>query len=267
MKRNMKYCAVFCLVLAGLGGLTGGMSGSAEPLSPGSHGAITLEGAPGMFLNPTSGTLPRGQFAFNACVSSFQSQADTLTWGGALGTYGLSDDLELGYAWGRYDNHTDRKIFHVGGPALRWRFLRETSGRPEMAVGYVGRFGDGVIERQTGYLALSKLVSRKSARHGVRLHAGVRAFRQDPDQVGKWFASSLTRRSATIPYAGVSVALSRDFDAVGEFSGKGSYSPKTPWAIGVQFHRPNGFACTLSLMQLGYAKRPAVFFGIGIDLT
>src|SRR5438128_9036624 len=68
------------------------------PTARESRGLITLEGPSGMFINPTSATLPQGTFILNYCVFvPTLPQGIGLVGHGVLLSYGVRDWLEVGF--------------------------------------------------------------------------------------------------------------------------------------------------------------------------
>lgn len=231
------------------------------------RGVITIDGVPGMFLNPTSGTLKKDEISIQACISTQDWLGDDVHWKGAFIGYGCSDRFELGFSHAGLDNRTDHKVVDANGPALRYRFLDENVSGWEGSVGAYWRPGSKYVERTGGNLAFSRKIGNMRAEREVRLHLGVRTFKQDGWWIGKWLGSqqySLAKDSATLVYGGVEVQLPGHLSAIAEVSSKGDYFSKTPWAVGLQYKMAGGLGCSLGAVQPGYAKSAGFFFGIGV---
>ena len=63
----------------------------------GGHGNITVEGPTGLFLNPTSGTLSKGELILQYCAAILEDVENNNFIGhNAILSYGITDWLELG---------------------------------------------------------------------------------------------------------------------------------------------------------------------------
>ena len=71
-----------------------------------SRGLITLEGPSGMFMNPTSATLPKGKFALNYCLF-FPNQDTDVVGQGIMFSFGVMDWLEVGLIGNLTDVNAD----------------------------------------------------------------------------------------------------------------------------------------------------------------
>src|ERR671920_1568944 len=67
-----------------------------------SRGNITLEGPSGMFLNPTSATLPQGVWSAGFCSILTNQDTDILGYS-MFASYGVRDWLELGIVANMFD--------------------------------------------------------------------------------------------------------------------------------------------------------------------
>lgn len=236
--------------------------------NPGTRGVITIDGVPGMFINPTSGTLKKGEISIQACISSQDWVGDDSYWKGVFVGYGLSDRFEFGYSHSGFDNRTDEKAVDASGPAFRYRFLDENVSGWEGSVGAYWRPGTKYVARTGANLSFSRKIGEIDHEREVRLHLGARTFKQDGWWIGKWLGAktnSLAKDSATLVFGGIEVQLKNNFSVIGEVSSTGNYYTKTPWAIGLQYKKAGGFGCSLGAVQPGYAKSPGFFFGIGIN--
>lgn len=260
-----KYLIRFLLVLMTLAAfpwLAGAQVNAAT------RGVITIDGIPGMFLNPTSGTLKKGEISFQACISTQDWVGDDVRWKGAFAAYGVSNRFELGFSHAGLDNRTDGKVVDANGPALRYRFMDEAVSGWEGSIGAFWRPGSDYVERTGGNLAFSRKIGTAGHNREVRLHLGVRTFKQDGWWIGKWLGSqqiSLAKDNATLVYGGVELQLPGHLSAIAEVSSTGNYYTKTPWAVGLQYKMGGGFGCSIGAVQPGYAKSAGFFFGIGIN--
>ena len=74
------------------------------------RGVITIDGVPGMFLNPTSDTLNKDEISIQACISTQDWLGDDVHWKGAFIGYGRSDRFNHGFSHAWLDNRTDHKV-------------------------------------------------------------------------------------------------------------------------------------------------------------
>ncbi len=262
----MKKSILFYLFLIGALVASSGQLFAAG--NPGSRGVITINGLPGMFINPTSGTLPKGEISVQACISDIDWVGDDSYWKGLLVGYGFSDRFELAFSHTGFDNRTDDKAVDASGPAMRYRFLDEDISGWEGSVGVFWRPGTKYVAKRGGNLAFSRKIGKVAIDREIRLHLGGKTFKQDGSWTGKWLGnlnSSLAKDTATLVYGGIEVQLKGNFSLISEISSKGGFYTKTPWAFGAQYKKAGGFGCSLGLVQPGYSKNPGLFFGIGLN--
>jgi len=122
----------------------------------GNRGLITLEGVSGMFLNPTSGTLGKGQFTAQYCAGVLRQNDDDEIQHTATFSYGVTDWLEVGVFF--RVSELDNKDTNVGagGPLIRVRLLKEEACIPEVSVGGMSRNGFDGLTKHTLLIAGSK---------------------------------------------------------------------------------------------------------------
>jgi hypothetical protein len=229
---------------------------------PGGRGLITDEGITGMFLNPTSGTLNRGQLDVEFCTGVY---------GGDVGfafqlmvAYGILDWLEVGVTGILFDTigileNIDSTVEAIG-PFVRVRLLKDESYWPEVAVGYFSREGNAVLQRRSVFIAASKGVQFGSdfIIPSIRAHVGMRHLWHQDIQFN--FA-----KEGTIFYWGGEIELPRHIYIVGEVSSKEHVYIKRPYSIGVQVRHPAGVALTLAAVQTGIQRDTGLYIGIGIN--
>lgn len=277
------------LVLAGVFLLCGiGCSASewASKLSndPGDHGAfvggrglVTSEGPAGLFINPTSGTAPKGTFTAQTCVAIFNKGLaaggppdvdGTFVGNKTILTYAIEDWLEVGAT--SLDIQNDRGDPSIG-PHVRARLLKEEEGslRPEVGVGYYSyetqssAVNPPLADRRVLFLAVSKDIplpnraEEKKFVQSARVHAGVReTWRENAgdatDFVGYW---------------GAEVGLPYHTYFIAELQTDESTNPRTPFAFGVQVRHPAGVAFTVGGMQPGFSNDIGLYVGIGIGFS
>src|SRR5215207_2552236 len=94
----------------------------------GGRGLLTMEGPTGLFINPTSGTLPAGAFTAQYCFFLPNwSASDPLMAHGALISYGVTDWLEIGGLFSAIDIDGGDTLYS-GGPMVRARLLKQDDG-------------------------------------------------------------------------------------------------------------------------------------------
>ncbi|HEV8307789.1 MAG TPA: hypothetical protein VGW35_08975 [Methylomirabilota bacterium] len=223
----------------------------------GGRGLITFEGPAGLFINPTSGTLPRGQFTPQYCVALFEQEDVVVAWHQAMIAYGVTDWLEVG-AIGVIEHFDSDHSLAAGGPLLRIRLLEDEGWQPEVGLGGVLREGADVLTRRTVFAAASKRfpIDELGILRAVRLHTGIRRYWQDAD---------VNAANGTVAFLGGELELPRGLFLVAEISTRSETLRHTPFAFGVQVRRPDGFAFTLAVLQTGNQDGLGAYVGIGIN--
>jgi len=242
--------------------------------TPGSRGVITYSGMTGLFLNPSSGTPAKGSITTQACIGDYSWGDTKLSGLGGIVTFGVSDRLEIGWTHYQYTHTSIGQSHAVSGPHARLRLIPETRRTPEVSIGGIVLRGHLLHQRDDWFLAASKRLSPESARHGFRLHLGIRGQTLNGGKIREHYVAAkkpwykpMAESHTTIGYTGLEYALSQAVSLVGEVSTRGGdVYKKTPWAAGFQYKKPGqNFGCTLSLAQPGYLDNPGVYFGIGIN--
>jgi len=251
-----------------------------------SRGLITLEGPSGMFINPTSATLPKGRFTIQSC--RFFPNRDTDVVGhGALISYGVTDWLEVGAVGNLVDvnddlipdQHAIRKAavtgvpltrdqagyddeFAVGGPMVRVRLLRDREWWPELSVGGYLKWGTNALNAGTLFVAASKRIpiDPDGFFKSIVIQTGARETWYDKPQ-----GRGQVRDSGRF-YGGLELELPYRFYAVGELTQKDNdFDRRMPFAYGLQCRLP-GVALTFAALQDGGAhERIGLYSGVGIS--
>jgi hypothetical protein len=223
-----------------------------------SRGMITLEGPSGMFLNPTSATLPQGTFGFGYCLVLTNQDTDIL--GHAMYfSYGVRDWLELGVVANMFNFRTTggelpKGSYGTGGPMARIRLVRDREYWPEISLGAYSKMGTDNFDSSNVYLAVSKTVpiDEKGYLKTVTFQGGFReSWLQAPDRNTNRF------------YGGIEVQLPHNFYLIGEVTQFAKEKDQfTPWAAGIQW-RGKRFGCTAAIVQSGDDNTPSIYLGIG----
>jgi len=225
-----------------------------------SRGLVTAEGPSGMFLNPTSATLPQGTFAFGFC--SVLTNRDTDILGHHMFfSYGVRDWLELGVVADLFNfditGEVPRGDYGTGGPMARIRLLRDRESWPEISLGAYSKWGTDNFDSSNVYLAVSKTVpiDEKGFLKTVTFQGGFReSWLEAPDRNTNRF------------YGGVEVQLPHNFYLVGEVTQFAKKKDQfTPWGAGIQW-RPRGFGLSAAIVQSGDDHPPSIYLGIGAGL-
>jgi len=226
-----------------------------------SRGNVTLEGPSGMFLNPTSATLPQGTFAFGFC-SVLTNQDTDILGHHMFFSYGVRDWLELGFVADLFDfditgGEVPQGDYGSGGPMVRIRLLRDRESWPEISLGAYAKWGTDNFDSSNVYLAVSKTVpiDEKGFLKTVTFQGGFReSWLEAPDRNTNRF------------YGGVEVQLPHNFYLVGEVTQFARRKDEfTPWAAGIQW-RGRGFGLSAAIAQSGDDKPPSIYLGIGAGL-
>jgi hypothetical protein len=228
------------------------------PVARESRGLITLEGPSGMFLNPTSATLPQGAFAFGYCIVLTNQDIDILGHSMFL-SYGVRDWLELGVVANMFNFRTSggelpRGSYGDGGPMARIRLVRDRSWWPEVSLGGYSKWGTDNFDSNNIFLAASKTfpIDEKGFVKTVTVQGGFReSWLQAPDRNTNRF------------YGGLEVQLPGNLYVVGEVTQFASRKDEfMPWAAGIQW-RGRKFGITAAIVQSGDDDPPSIYLGIG----
>ncbi len=218
------------------------------------RGLITLEGPSGLFINPTSATLPQGAFTAQYCF--LLPENDSNPWGhGYMLAYGVTDWAEIGLI-GNYIDIDNADDPFATGPFARIRLTKDEGWMPQFSIGGYSRFGDDPLESHGIFAALYKRlpIDEDGFLKSLGFHAGVRnKWLDGPDQFNV--------------YGGLEVQLPYRFYLVGEVSSKDSDTQsEVPYAFGIQW-RAGGVNISVAGIQDGTFDEPAFYFGIGTQLT
>lgn len=239
------------------------IAGTAVPVAPAppaappyeaGRGLLTLEGPTGMFINPTSATLPAGAFTAQACYLN-PNWDDSVNGTGAVVAYGVTDWLELGVNANYI--FTDNGDLSVVGPLARVRLLKDEGAIPQLSIGYYGKFGDDAVSTNSGFLAAYK-------RFPIGDEAGF--FKSVGVHVGTRY-SALDTQDIFVGYGGFELQMPYRLYLVGEVSTQDDDHDEVPYAAGIQW-RAGGINISLAALQDGnFADGPGFYFGIGSQLS
>jgi hypothetical protein len=237
---------------------TAGLVFAQETQYEGGRGLLTLEGPTGMFINPTSATLPQDYGTLQYCII-FPNNENDVIGHGLLGSYGVTDDLELG-AHGNYIDLRDASDeFVSGGPFARYRITRdEPGGIPQIGVGAYSRIiGDDELEKVGVFAAAYKRfpIREDGFLRSVGIHLGAKNLWVDDE-----FNPDDTTASG---YGGIEFQFPLRLYAIGEVQTRDDdFQEDTPYAFGLQW-RAAGIAMSAAGIQDGTFDEPSFFYGIG----
>jgi hypothetical protein len=226
-----------------------------------SRGLVTAEGPSGMFLNPTSATLPQGTFDAGYCFVLTNQATDEIGHH-MFFSYGVRDWLELGVVADLISfNTTGAELpegsYGTAGPMARVRLVRDREWWPEVSLGAYSKFGTDNFDSSNVFVALSKTVpiDEKGFLKTVTFQGGFReSWLEAPDRNTNRF------------YGGVEVQLPHNFYLVGEVTQFARRKDEfTPWAAGIQW-RGSRFGVTAAMVQSGDDDPPSIYLGIGAGL-
>jgi len=230
---------------------------TSAPVVRESRGLVTLEGPSGMFLNPTSATLPQGVFAIGYC--SVLTNQDTDILGNHMFiSYGVRDWLELGVVASMIHFSMNDELpegdYGYAGPMARVRLRRDVGMWPEVSLGAYAKFGTDAFDSKNVFIAASKTVpiDEKGFLKTITFQGGFReSWLEAPDRNTNRF------------YGGIEVQLPCDLYVVGEVTQFASRKDQfTPWAAGLQW-RGKKFGLSAAIVQSGDDKPPSIYLGIG----
>lgn len=276
----MRRFLLFALVLIFIGWEPGtGAADDQKPSvkNPGEHGNITLEGPTGLFLNPTSSTLKKDELIVQYCAAILEFKDNNVIDHYAIGSYGVTDWLELGVMgriWDLDDAGNDMTRSGAG-PFARLRVLKEEKWLPEFSAGAVNVNGDAIIQKNTIFFAASKGLGLKERGLPVdaRLHVGVRQFwfGKGDQFVRSWFSmrpdAGGTGINDHVEYLGGEIALTKSIYLVSEVSTKPAGANQTPYSLGLQIRSSEGYGFSLAAIQPGSQDEVGIFIGIGINFN
>jgi hypothetical protein len=230
---------------------------TSAPVVRESRGLVTLEGPSGMFLNPTSATLPQGVFAIGYC-SVLTNQDTEILGNHSFISYGVRDWLELGVVASMIHFSMNDELpegdYGYAGPMARVRLRRDVGSWPEVSLGGYAKFGTDAFDSKNVFIAASKTVpiDEKGFLKTITFQGGFReSWLEAPDRNTNRF------------YGGIEVQLPCNFYAVGEVTQFASRKDKyTPWAAGLQW-RGKKFGLSAAIVQSGDDKPPSIYLGIG----
>lgn len=214
------------------------------------RGLLTLQGPSGLFINPTSATLPAGAFTVQYCflLPDF-SFGDTMAHG-ALISYGVTDWLELGANLLFVDQEQGDTLFSAG-PLARVRLVKHDGWIPQVSVGGYGKIGDDPIQFASAFVALTERIEVKQGPlESIAIHAGARQT---------WHDGFDSFRG----YAGVDIQLPWRLYIVGEIATESNEENFTPWAAGLQWRAGGINISTAAVTAPETGGEVGFFFGIG----
>jgi len=223
----------------------------------GGRGLLTLQGPSGMFLNPTSGTLPQGKFTLQYCNFYPENRTEVVAHGW-MAAYGITDWLEIGAVASVVNVPVDREL-GVGGPLVRVRLLRDREWWPQLSIGAYGKYGTNVLQQTSVFLAAYKRLplDEDGFFKSLGFHAGVR---------GSWFHGDFAEDDSINGYGGAELQLPYRVYLVGEVGTKGNTpagrDPKTPFAYGAQW-RLGAVNITFAGIQNGTTEKVSLYYGVG----
>lgn len=228
-----------------------GVAPTVEPAEyEANRGLLTLEGPTGMFINPTSATLPAGAFTAQYCFFLPDFDFDDTIGHGILISYGVTDWLEIGGLANFLGDAPGGGTDFAAGPMARVRLLKHDGWIPQFSVGGYGKIGAETIEQASAFAALTERFEVAAGPvESVAFHAGVRETWTDDDDSFRG-------------YFGLEIQLPARFYIVGEIATESSIDDDIPWAAGIQW-RAGGVNISSAAVEHGDGGDVGFFFGIG----
>lgn len=223
----------------------------------GGRGLLTLQGPSGLFINPTSATLPQGKFTLQYCNFYPENHTEVVAHGW-MAAYGVTDWLEIG-ALANVINVPVGRDLGLGGPLIRIRLLRDREWWPQLSIGAYGKYGTNALDQTTAFLAAYKRIpiDENGFFKSFGLHAGVR---------GSWFHGDFAKDDSVNVYGGGELQLPHRVYLVGEVGTKGNTTagrdPRTPYAFGAQW-RLGAVNITFAGIQNGTTDKISLYYGVG----
>jgi hypothetical protein len=271
MSPTLRFCSVLSAAVATLipafaGEPTADSKSSKEPVVTEQYeagrGLITLEGPSGMFINPTSATLPQGAATLQYCLF-FPNTDNRIVGHGLMAAYGITDWLELG-AVGNYieanrDNPAHRE-FVLGGPMVRIRLLKDESWWPQLSIGGYGKYGTTFLQQTTAFAAAYKRlpIDENGFVKAIGFHLGGRV---------SWFDGDAAESNSVDGYFGGEIQLPARLYLVSEISTRGKSSTgnfkRIPYSFGIQW-RLKAVNLSVAMIQRGNDKELGLYSGVGL---
>ena len=230
------------------------VQGVAEEGYEGGRGLIALEGVSGMFINPTSATIPKDASTIQYCVFFPNNKTDVVGHG-ALAAYGLADDLEIG-AIGTYLDFDGGDSLSAGGPFARWRITQDNGSIPQSSLGVYSRFGDEALKKVGVFLAAYRRIpiDEDGFVRSLGIHLGARNV---------WLDESQAETTTEAGYTGLELQFPLRVYGVAEVSTKDDdVNVHVPFSYGLQW-RAKGIAMSIAGIQNGNVSDPSFYYGIG----
>jgi hypothetical protein len=225
------------------------------------RGLITLQGPSGMFINPTSATLPKGAYTVQYCIF-FPKDSGAIVGHGMLASYGITDWLELGGIANLVDlNEPVNEEFIVGGPMIRIRLLRDQEWWPQLSIGAYSKWGTNFLNQVTVFAAAYKRIpiDEDGFFKSIGFHAGVRE---------SWFDDDQVKDDSFNAYWGAELQLPYRVYLVGELGTKGNTpggrDKRNPYAFGVQW-RLGGINLSVAGIQAGTQNSIGIYSGVAFS--
>lgn len=250
----------------------------------GGRGLITASGPTGMFLNPTSGTMQKGDISAQVFGSTIKPIArldtpsppgtgrDQFAYYNALLGYGVTDWLEVGGLAQLADrsNGGDQQSVMAGGGYARVRVIKDQGLFPELSVGGMFFEGNEILDKRTLFMALSKRVeiSDTGFLRGFRLHlGGLHSWQKAGSELSfkNWKALAQRGDSDTAGYIGGELEIPKHLFLVGEIQSRSAGDQRQPFSFGLQFRHPEGFGLSVALLRPGLQEGMTAYIGIGIN--
>jgi hypothetical protein len=250
-----------------MAGETVTVSGETAPPAPyeANRGLITLEGPTGLFINPTSATLPKGAFTAQYCFFLPDHDFKDAIGHGFLLSYGVTDWLEFG-GIGNIVQDTPLGTIGAGGPMARLRLLKHKGLIPQFSIGAYGKIGSYAFPEQASIFAVftERFEVNKGPLISVAVDAGMRQTwtNNGSDPRGAGLASNDSIRG----YFGLEVQLPARIYVIGEVATNSSVDQVIPWAAGLQF-RAGGVNVSVAALEPGDGDDVGFYFGIGTQLA
>jgi len=216
-------------------------------------GAQSLYGPEGLFLHPTASLPPKGRLTpgFLLLPQYNPDVKQTRTWLSGFIDYGVTDDLEVGFAAVKVFNWERDASF---GGFAKYRLVREGATMPAVAVGFTG-LGGGDVDTRIGFLAARKQFGIGKGRHIV-VHAGV----QYVDFVDG------NPRDEFEPFAGLELGLTSRLSFIAEGRPRQTHDFGTPLALSLAYRVSDRWRLAVSWANNGLSSHPMWGFGAGLSL-
>lgn len=232
---------------------------------------LNINGATGLFLNPTAQVVQKGQPRIQVNYYDFGTEYDDSLYG-VYGAVAAGERWEVSGGINRFDvresswSDWDRNGFAIG---TKYRLVNKPEKGFQLALG--AGYDRALLSNVHAYIAATKVFNANSGRPAIAGTVGIRSDRFTDLRIDEPNAKS----SKISAFAGLEVPLARDGDLrlIGEIGSKntdGTFgpNPKFPYAVGLRYSpQEKAYSLSAGVMRQGintpHETKPRLFVQAG----